>query len=289
MHLLSNGEVMFSGYAPRWATVDHDLAPGTWNRQPSPPWSSTTWQHPRHDGSAVMFPNVGGLTDLVVRLGGSDEVNYQPAPNGTTPTIEAFVRQSTGGYWVPAGSMPNAQPGTHPPGRYLMNVVLLPDASLLVIGGVARAPLATQVSFVNEPLLYKNGAWSVLPANTTPPASTSLPSIRDYHATAILLPDGRVMIGGGNNRNFDYEVFSPAYTSLPKPQGVGFETSLSYDANLDSTVLAYNMQVEVKCADLPLGESLSKVVLMAPGATTHHFDMSQRYIEMSTEALESRM
>jgi hypothetical protein len=286
MHLLTDGQVMFSGYAPRWAMVDHDLTPGAWARQAAPPWSSTPWQHPRHDGSAVVFPNVGGLKDLVVRLGGSDEVNYVTAPNGTTPTVEAFVRQPNGGYWVSAGTMPNTAPGTHPPGRYLMNVVLLPDASLLVVGGVARAPGAAHGSYVNEPLLYKNGAWSVLPPNTTPPASSLLPSIRDYHATAILLPDGRVMIGGGNHRNFDYEVFSPAYMTLPKPQGVGFESAVSYDPFFDASVIGYDMQLEVKCADLPLGESLSKVVLMAPGATTHHFDMSQRYIEMATETLE---
>lgn len=276
MHLLSTGEVFFSGYAPRWAKVDHDLAPGVWVRQTNPPWSSTPWQHPRHDGTSILFPNVGGLKDLVVRLGGADEVNYTPPPNGTTATIEAWVKQGTGGAWVAAGNLPNPNPGVDPDGRYLMNVVILPDASLLLLGGVARFPNGPQVN-VFEPLLYKNGVWSVLPKN---PVMGS--SIRDYHSSAVLLPNGQVMLGGGNNRNYDYEIYSPQYLTLPKPQNVAFaQPSPPTDPQTGALELTYDTLFTMTFNPLPVGEYIDKVVLMAPGAATHHFDMHQRYVGMT--------
>jgi hypothetical protein len=273
MHLLSTGELFFSGYAPRWAKVDHDLAPGVWIRQVNPPWSSTPWQFPRHDDSSILYPNVGGLKDMVVRLGGADEVNYQTAPNGTTATIEAWVKLGTGGFWVPAGNLPNAQPGTYPDGRYLMNVVILPDASLLALGGVARLPGGPKVN-TYEPLLYKNNVWSVLPANP-------VVSARDYHSSAVLLPDGRVILGGGDSRSFDYEIYSPQYMTLPKPQNLAFSPVLALDPNTGATPITYDADYVVKFNPLPVGEYIDKAVLMAPGAATHHSDMHQRYVGMT--------
>jgi hypothetical protein len=270
LHLLSTGETFFSGYAPRWARLDHDLAPGVWNRQAAAPWS-TNWQHPRHDGSSILFPNVGGIKDMVVRLGGADEVNYQAPPNGTTATIEAYVKQGSGGFWANAGNLPTL-PG-HPTGRYLMNVVTLPDASILALGGVARLPNGPQV-YVYEPLLYKNGAWNILAPNPVVP-----PSARDYHSSAVLLPDGRVMLGGGNSRAYDYEIYSPHYMQLPKPQGVAFQSPVAFDPDMSAYRLNYDTTYFIGTNPLPLGEYVQKVVLMAPGSTTHHSDMHARYVE----------
>jgi hypothetical protein len=145
---------------------------------------------------------------------------------------------------------------------------------LLALGGVARAPNMPGVA-VNEPLLYRNGVWKVLPANNVSP-----PSVRDYHSTAVLLPDGRVMLGGGNGRNYDYEFFLPDYLTYPRPEAVHFDTPLAFVPEFDAYRLDYATHVEIACNELPLGVSLQKVVLMAPGATTHHSDMSQRYVEM---------
>ena len=125
---------------------------------------------------------------------------------------------------------------------------------------------------VHEPLLYKNGVWHVLQANP-------VTSVRDYHSSAVLLPDGRVMLGGGNTRDYDYEIYSPHYMQLPKPQGVAFRTPVVFDPDMTAFTLNYNTTYEIGSNTLPLGEYIQKVVLMAPGSTTHNSDMHARYVE----------
>ncbi len=281
--LMSTGRLFFSGYAPRWAHVDHDGNPGVWTRQAAPAYSSTTWQLPRHDGMCVLFPNVAGEVDRVLRIGGSDEGVYAPPPNGTTATTEVFRPDGLGGDWSDTGDLPNEEPNA-PAGRYLANLVILPDASLLLVGGLAKGPGGNPTVATNAPLLFKDGAWSELPPNPCAgfPAGTTSP--RDYHSTAVLLPDGRVMIGGGNGRNFDYEVFSPAYlaNTAARPENVHFDPPVPYSAPQNVHELGYDQSCSVLCDSLPLGVAVTKAVLMAPGACTHHFDMHQRYVEMAT-------
>jgi hypothetical protein len=94
------------------------------------------------------------------------------------------------------------------------------------------------------------------------------------------VPDGRVLIGGGNNRTFDYEIYSPHYLALPKPQGVAFRSPTPpYSSTMTAFQLGYATDYEIGCNSLPLGEYIAKVVLMAPGSTTHHSDMHARYFE----------
>jgi len=110
----------------------------------------------------------------------------------------------------------------------------------------------------------------------------TLKSIRDYHSTAILLPDGRVFLGGGNIRNYDYEIYSPPYLSLPRPQNVAFNPVPFINTDMGAYELNYGNQYTIQCTSLAPA-SLAKAVLMAPGAMTHHSDMHARYFELTPE------
>ncbi len=88
------------------------------------------------------------------------------------------------------------------------------------------------------------------------------------------------LLGGGNGRDYDYEVFAPHYLALPKPQGVAFRAPVPpYSVTMTAFELAYDTDYEIGTNALPLGEYIDKVVLMAPGSTTHHSDMHARYVE----------
>jgi len=80
------------------------------------------------------------------------------------------------------------------------NAVLLPDGTVLVVGGnrrgEGRQPVRTTELF--DPT---SESWS-----TVAPITTS----RAYHSTALLLPDGRVLSTGQDNK-YTYQVYSPPY------------------------------------------------------------------------------
>ena len=154
--------------------------------------------------------------------------------------------------------------------RSRLNAVILPDATVLVTGGYSSPNSCSTGSECPElqAELYENGSWRLLPAETSP---------RTYHSVSILLPSGKVLTGGGDTRTWDYPVFSPAYLFKPnRPVWVSWPTTeLAYDA-------PYSATFEL----LPLGVEIEKVVLIAPGSTTHYSDMHQRYVSLEVETSE---
>jgi hypothetical protein len=163
-------------------------------------------------------------------------------------------------------------------GRTNQNTVILPTGALLVLGGVNKDANGRQ--FAYSPVLFENGNWSKLPANPEP-------SRRDYHSTAVLLPDGRIFIGG-DDRDYDYEIFSPAYLDDPaaRPQGLAWQAPVPFiDPDLDAYALQYGEGYTLDCNALPLGHTLTKAILTAPCSTTHHSDMHQRYVELNASVV----
>ena len=74
----------------------------------------------------------------------------------------------------------------------------------------------------------------------------------------------------------EYEVFVPPCLAgdPPRPQWAG---------TLPPSV-AYGSQFSVSYS-LIVGQTLGRVVLMAPAALTHHHDSNQRYVELDIEAI----
>ena len=94
-----------------------------------------------------------------------------------------------------------------------MNAVLLPDGTVLALGGSASNEVPDAQGKNAD--LYLGSSIVDAPANTFVSAGAASYS-RLYHSTALLLPDARVMVMGSNpGSRGDYEpaieVYTPAY------------------------------------------------------------------------------
>jgi len=151
--------------------------------------------------------------------------------------------------------------------RVYLNAVLLPDASIVMFGGRDDY----QGNHLLQVERYSGGNHWALDAMGD--------VIRDYHSTAVLLPDGRVLVAGGDTRCWDYQIYIPPNLNDPDKPRPLFATSPPLIDNA-----TYNTQYNVEYS-LAGGASVSKVVLMRPGSTTHHIDFDQRYVELDFQIL----
>jgi FtsP/CotA-like multicopper oxidase with cupredoxin domain len=153
--------------------------------------------------------------------------------------------------------------------RTNVNGVLLPDGTVLAIGGQRAGKWAADPQPVLQPEIYdpQTNRWTLMAPMAHP---------RQYHSIAILLPDGRVLSAGGIDptqgaapaRDQRYiEVFSPPYLMRgPRPHITGTPATVSYANSFD-----------VQC---PNAANVTSVALIRPCAMTHHTDAGQRYIKL---------
>ena len=135
--------------------------------------------------------------------------------------------------------------------RWFPNMVILPDASVMVIGGEDDDVVVPR----KRPELREDGVWRFLPR---------MDSARGYHSTAMLLPDGRVITGGGDHRRSDYQVFEPPYL-------------FKGERPVISSLSAHNFEYGETYTMSHAGD-VESIVLMRPGSRTHHFDNDQRMV-----------
>jgi hypothetical protein len=219
------------------------------------------WQHfggrdglNRDYGAYAMY-DVGKI--LAVGGGGSLKSSVVIDINGATPTVTPTSDLATG--------------------RRQHNVTILPDGTVLATGGNFNGAGLVDVSagvYSAELWNPTTGQWQTL---------SSEQRTRQYHSTAVLLPDARVMVGGGGICGTCYdqgylekniEIFSPPY--LFKQDGSGDlapRPFINY-----AIVYIQNKQISISTPD---GASISKVVLIRDSSVTHSVNFEQRRIPLS--------
>ena len=207
---------------------------------------------PNHCSSGAMLPirlpeaSWGYTQGSVINVGGetgsSMEGNidvYEPVQNQWRPSIPMIGRRC------------------HP------NVTILPDGRMLILAGYADNG-SDQTGYAEYVDPKNNFAHSVGVAR--------MPEIRGYHSMVVLLPDGRVFVGGGNNNgkggnerpNFRY--YYPDYMFKERPKILSVQRVIKIN-NAFSVFVPYLTSVD-------------EVSLLALGAMTHSFDMSQRSVQL---------
>jgi hypothetical protein len=164
-------------------------------------------------------------------------------------------------------------------GRRQHNLTVLADGSVLATGGNSSGASLIDMNAG----VYPAELWS--PATGQWRTLASMQVTRQYHSTALLLPDGRVLSAGGGICGTcdtvgylakNAEIFSPPYlfqadgTLAPRPPVTAAPASTTYGATM-----------MIGTSD---PSSIQKVALIRLGAVTHSNNMEQRYIPLSFTA-----
>jgi galactose oxidase len=148
------------------------------------------------NGNAVMY-DVG----KILAVGGA------PAYENSAATSRAYDIDITGGPSAPVRTTRVADMAYR---RAFINSAVLPDGSVVVVGGQAYAKPFTDTGAAQAPELWDpaTGRFTILTPEAVP---------RTYHSVAALLPDGRVFSGGGGlcgnctTNHLDGQILTPPY------------------------------------------------------------------------------
>jgi hypothetical protein len=233
LNLLTNGLIFRSG--PDGRSETYNVSNDTW----------TVVAYRNVDGRfdspfAMLPPN----QNRFLVMGGNDKYNQ---PNNTAEMIDL--------------SSPNPQWNYVSPMHYArmdFNAVILPNGKVMVVGG--RANYAPTAIYVYTPEIFdpQTLTWNNMAPHQIP---------RWYHSSALLLPDGRVMVSGGDDQTTG-EIYSPPYLfqgtrpviqSVPKIIQYGQSFSLSFTSTT----------------------ATNRVLLIRNSCVTHSVNMEQRYVRVA--------
>jgi len=249
--LLPSGQMLEAG--PN-AASSFQLNPATWN------WSSLPRMKSDHyylgNGISYTDASPAQARQLIMVAGGHNE----RIPLAANEWLDGF-NPALGWNTYPQWQTP----------RHNANTVILPDGTLLTVGGnkgmygYENAEFSTEL--YSKPAIDTTGTWLKLAPHTIQAA---------YHSTAILLPDATVLL---SQDDMDYsaqaafqhkaQVYSPPYLFKgPQPKITAAPTNVGYGQSFDIFTDRSDMV---------------SAVLVAPGATTHGNDMHQRAIKLRVQ------
>ena len=169
----------------------------------------------------------------------------------TQQSAEMIDLSATTPMWMALPNLKNAR-------SQQCTATLLPDGRVLIAGGTTTGGVLTagkaEIFDPDNPA----AGWQETMAMAHP---------RGYHSSAILLTDGSVLMGGDPQDGMGpvpHDRFFPGYYFLPRPAIAGAPAAVGHGAAFT-----------VNTPDAP---SIAEVVLMRPGAVTHGFNQTQRYV-----------
>ncbi len=276
------GEVFYSTAGDYWGPFGEHPVEGIWNNLQTLDTETGEWTL---HGPSVFGGRQLGTTVPLIYDHADDYAAHYLTFGGTlqrvlTATSTAEIVDASGEELTKDAVEPMHLP------RWSHNGVLLPDGSVLAVGGSTF----DNVVMHGAPTMSPHNLERYIPGDEDPAEGhwellAPLENPRAYHSSSALLPDGRVLIGGhvplpafhhqqrenGNPQPYDstFELYEPPYLHLDGTRPVitaeGFEDE------------AYGGTIDVPVENL---EGSAEVVLIRPGATTHGFDADQRGVSL---------
>lgn len=234
MHVASNGKAFYAGWGKSTRYLN-TAGLGAWTTVGNSNFGT------RDYGSSVLYQ-----IDKVLIVGGGI------TPTATAEVIDLSQPQPLWRYVTPMAYA-----------RRHMNATLLPDGTVLVTGGTSGTGFnnASGKVFAAELWDPATETWATM-------ASAQIPRL--YHSVALLLPDGRVLSGGGGRQaakgevdRRNVELYSPPYLFKgPRPLITSAPTTVTYNQSF--------------FVETPDAANVTAVTWIRLGSVTHAFNMHQR-------------
>jgi hypothetical protein len=234
LHVLSNGLVFRSG--PDDQTETYDPASNRWTLV------APRNVHGRYEAPSVMLPP---NPNRIMVMGGHNFRSGQPVNSAEMIDLSA-----------PTPRWTNLPPMNFR--RMEFNAVILPNGKIFVVGG--RSDYDDTPSPVLTPEIFdpQSLTWDMVAPHQTP---------RRYHSTAILLPDARVLVAGGDYQPSG-EIYSPPYL---------FQGSRPVIRSAPR-VIQYGETFNI---ELTSTTPSNRVALIRFSSVTHSVNFDQRYVRLA--------
>ncbi|KAL1308636.1 hypothetical protein HN51_050627 [Arachis hypogaea] len=244
-------------------------------------------------GSAVLLPlknlEAESLEAEVLICGGATRAAFFRAGQGTFLTaLNTCARMKI------TDQDPEWVMETMPGGRVMNDMITLPNGDVLIINGASEGSAGFEyaVNPVFAPFLYKPNE----PVGNRFEELNPSQIARMYHSTAILVRDGRILVGGSNPHGnyvfkgvmfpteLRFESFSPPYLDA---QFSHLRPSIVCPNNQSYSNLTYNQSFKMRISftDGTVAPDLVSVTMYAPPFNTHSFSMNQRLLELNNGEL----
>jgi concanavalin A-like lectin/glucanase superfamily protein/galactose oxidase-like protein/Big-like domain-containing protein/purple acid phosphatase-like protein len=209
------------------------------------------------------------------QIDGQSAVMYRPGKilkSGTWSDPEFMDREATNR--ATAIDMTAANPTwvEQAPMRYRRSyhtLTVLPDGKVLATGGQNGTDGVDETTGVLPVEMWDpdTNTWTTMASARRP---------RLYHSSALLMPDGRVLLAGGGayglaNNEKSGELYSPPYLFKgPRPNVTAAPDQVHYGQSFT--------------VDTPDASRIQKVSFVRMGSVTHNVDMDQRFMNLSMTA-----
>jgi hypothetical protein len=207
------------------------------------------------NGSSVMY-----RPGKILYSGGAPSVATTTSAKATTAVIDLNGGTPT---WRQTAAMHHA--------RIYHTLTMLADGTVLAVGGENSSDQSVVTSGELQAEIWD-------PATETWSNVASMAAARNYHSTAVLMPDGRVLVAGGGHYNggsgtgqFSAQFYSPPYLfNGARPTISNAPAAATYGDNLTIST--------------PDAASIKSVNLVSLAADTHQLDMDQHFVPLNFTA-----